>query len=146
MISGLNTDNRNSIEFFSDTHWDQLTEINITKSLREILYLARPLSKSLHIDLTIRSDDPETLRIIMKKNIVRCQNAHSQKLSSREIEVFNLIVQGFTNKQIATKIFVSFETVRSHRKNILHKTGCANTAMLIDYFHNAFADDNSNSY
>ncbi len=56
----------------------------------------------------------------------------------REIEILGLIMLGYTNQQIAEKIFVSFETVRSHRKHILEKTGAKNTAALINYYHETF--------
>jgi DNA-binding NarL/FixJ family response regulator len=51
-------------------------------------------------------------------------------LSKREKEVLRLMFDGLTNKEIAGKLFISFETVKSHRKNILHKTGSKNTAAL----------------
>ncbi len=59
-------------------------------------------------------------------------------LSIREIEVLGLIMLGYTNHQIAEKLFISYETVRSHRKNILTKTGASNTAALINYYHQTF--------
>jgi DNA-binding NarL/FixJ family response regulator len=49
-------------------------------------------------------------------------------------------MQGMTNHEIADKLFVSFETIKSHRKNILHKTGARNTAALVNYYHHAFFD------
>lgn len=52
-------------------------------------------------------------------------------LSSREKEILQLIADGFTNPQIAAKLFLSFHTVDSHRKNILTKFGVNNTASLI---------------
>jgi DNA-binding CsgD family transcriptional regulator len=45
---------------------------------------------------------------------------------------------GYTNQQIAEKIFISYETVKSHRKHILEKTGAKNTASLISYYHQTF--------
>jgi len=51
-------------------------------------------------------------------------------LSRREKEVLRMMFDGFTNKEIAQKLFISFETVKSHRKNILLKTGSKNTAAL----------------
>jgi len=51
-------------------------------------------------------------------------------LSKREKEVLRLMFDGLTNKEIADKLFISFETVKSHRKNILQKTGSKNTAAL----------------
>ena len=52
-------------------------------------------------------------------------------LSSREKEVLDLIADGFTNPQIAEKLFLSLHTVDSHRKNPLTKFGINNTASLI---------------
>lgn len=49
-------------------------------------------------------------------------------LSSREKEVLLLIADGFTNPQIATKLFLSMHTVDSHRKNLLTKFEVNNTA------------------
>jgi DNA-binding NarL/FixJ family response regulator len=52
-------------------------------------------------------------------------------LSSREKEVLHLIADGFTNPQIAAKLFISLHTVDSHRKNLLTKFSVNNTASLI---------------
>jgi two-component system, NarL family, nitrate/nitrite response regulator NarL len=52
-------------------------------------------------------------------------------LSSREKEVLQLIADGLTSPQIASKLFLSLHTVDSHRKNILTKFGVNNTASLI---------------
>lgn len=52
-------------------------------------------------------------------------------LTSREKEILELIAEGYTNPQIADKIFLSHFTVDSHRKNILAKLGVKNTASLI---------------
>ena len=52
-------------------------------------------------------------------------------LSSREKEVLLLIADGFTNPQIAERLFISLHTVDSHRKNLLTKFAVNNTASLI---------------
>src|SRR5665647_619590 len=52
-------------------------------------------------------------------------------LTPREKEVLELIAEGYTNPQIAEKIFLSPFTVDSHRKNLLAKLNVKNTAMLI---------------
>ncbi len=52
-------------------------------------------------------------------------------LSSREKEILGLIAEGYTNPQIAEKIFLSSFTVDSHRKNLLAKLNVKNTASLI---------------
>jgi two-component system, NarL family, nitrate/nitrite response regulator NarL len=52
-------------------------------------------------------------------------------LSSREKEVLQLIADGYTSPQIASKLFISLHTVDSHRKNLLTKFSVNNTAGLI---------------
>lgn len=54
-------------------------------------------------------------------------------LSKREVEVLSLIAEGYTNFEIADKLFTSKRTVEGHRQNLLDKTGSRNTAALIRY-------------
>jgi len=53
------------------------------------------------------------------------------ELTPREKEILQLIAEGYTNPQIAEKIFLSPFTVDSHRKNILAKLKVKNAATLI---------------
>lgn len=54
-------------------------------------------------------------------------------LSMREIEVLNLIAEGFTNQEMADKLFLSKRTVEGHRQMLIDKTGSKNTAALIRF-------------
>lgn len=54
-------------------------------------------------------------------------------LSKRELEVLVLVAEGFTNAEIADKLFTSKRTIETHRQNILEKTQAKNTANLIKY-------------
>jgi len=54
-------------------------------------------------------------------------------LTRREKEVLSLISEGNTNAEIAEKLFISADTVNSHRKKLLAKLEVKNTAMLIKY-------------
>ena len=47
---------------------------------------------------------------------------HSQ-LSDRELEILQLIADGFENDGIASELYISRETVKSHARRILHKLG-----------------------
>lgn len=53
------------------------------------------------------------------------------ELTRREKEILGLIAEGYTNPQIAEKLFLSSLTVDSHRKNLLAKLEVKNTATLI---------------
>lgn len=52
-------------------------------------------------------------------------------ISPREAEVLKLIADEYTTKEIAAELFISFQTVLSHRKNLLFKLEVKNTAGLI---------------
>ncbi|HKK24477.1 MAG TPA: response regulator transcription factor [Gracilimonas sp.] len=54
-------------------------------------------------------------------------------ITDREREVLKLIVNEFTNQEIADKLFVSVRTIDAHRRNLLQKTGAKNTAGLVKY-------------
>ena len=55
------------------------------------------------------------------------------QLSEREIEVINLIREGLSSKEIATRLNIAIKTVEVHRHNILKKLKVKNTASLINY-------------
>jgi DNA-binding NarL/FixJ family response regulator len=52
-------------------------------------------------------------------------------LTKREKEVLELIAEGWTNQEIADKLFLNCSTVDSHRKNMLTKFNAKNTAALV---------------
>ena len=52
-------------------------------------------------------------------------------LSRREKEVLELIAEGYTNPEIAERLFISSFTVDSHRKNLIAKLNVKNTASLV---------------
>lgn len=54
-------------------------------------------------------------------------------LSDREIEVMNLIVQGFINKEIAEQLNIALSTVVTHRRNIMEKLGLKSVSALTIY-------------
>jgi len=53
------------------------------------------------------------------------------EISPREEEVLNHVASGLTDHQIADKLFISYHTVNSHRKNLLLKLDAKNTAELV---------------
>lgn len=54
-------------------------------------------------------------------------------ITDRELEIVKLIAEGYSNKEIADKLFLSAHTVTTHRKNIMSKLGVNNTAGLVLY-------------
>lgn len=70
---------------------------------------------------------------VMKKVLTRMQPQHPApvSLTPRELEVIEWMASANTYKQIATKLSVSEETVRSHAKNILEKMKQPNRAQAV---------------
>lgn len=64
-------------------------------------------------------------------------DAHRQNsippLTKREKEVLLNIAEGLTNAQIAEKLFISIDTVDTHRKNLHTKLNVNNTALLVRF-------------
>lgn len=56
---------------------------------------------------------------------------HQLWLSQREREMLKLVAEGLTNAEIADRIFLSPETIKSYRKNLLLKLDAKNTAVLV---------------
>jgi DNA-binding NarL/FixJ family response regulator len=54
-------------------------------------------------------------------------------LTKREKEVLVNIAEGLTNLQIAKKLFISIDTVETHRKNLHSKLNVKNSAMLVRF-------------
>ena len=85
----------------------------------------------------------EAIRMVMKGKIyLSFEAGHALKstqpedgsippLTKREKEVLIQIADGLTNNQIAEKLFISIDTVDSHRRNLHTKLNVRNTAMLI---------------
>lgn len=58
-------------------------------------------------------------------------SAHETQLSDRELEVFSLIGQGLTTKQIANKLCLSTKTIDTHKEHIKRKLNITNNNLLI---------------
>jgi DNA-binding NarL/FixJ family response regulator len=54
-------------------------------------------------------------------------------LSPRELEVLRLMAAGKSNRDIAEVLCISLNTVATHVRNILAKTGCANRTEAAAY-------------
>ncbi|WP_396186449.1 response regulator [Flavobacterium sp.] len=76
---------------------------------------------------------PKKISDILLNDSIGIQNSNYfiPKLTVREKEILNLIIQEFTTDEIAAKIFVSTKTVESHRSNLIQKLGVKNSAGLV---------------
>lgn len=95
-----------------------LLKSNTGKELSDAIL--RVMNGKSYFDLiqTFRADEHEVAQI---------------KLSEREIEIVKLLCEGLTSTQIADKLFIADQTVKTHRKNILRKVGVHNTSQLVQF-------------
>lgn len=56
-----------------------------------------------------------------------------ERLTDREREVFQLVVEGKTNPEIGKTLFISAKTVDNHRTRLMEKLGLHSTAELVRY-------------
>lgn len=62
------------------------------------------------------------------------RNSYGQiELTEREKDVLKLIVKEMTTQEIADKLFISVNTVETHRKNLISKLNVRNIAGLVKY-------------
>ncbi len=74
------------------------------------------------------------LKIVKIDKTLKVQKLKTKiNLSVREKEVLQYICQGFTNLEIAEKLFLSARTVDNHRASIIEKTNSKNTAELVGF-------------
>ncbi len=129
---------KEEIKLFETEEWSVNSEKQLIAKIQDIFAIARKLSKSAQISITLETDEVKELSFLVQRKINAPIEINNQKLSIREIEVLGLIMQGLTNNEIAERLFISYETVKSHRKNILEKTKAKNTAALINHYHQTF--------
>ncbi len=60
-------------------------------------------------------------------------NQTTELLTERETEIIKLIAEGFSNKEIGSKLYISHRTVDTHRTNLMKKLDVSNIAGLISY-------------
>ncbi|GAB4296941.1 MAG: response regulator transcription factor [Marinilabiliales bacterium] len=70
--------------------------------------------------------------IISQTNKKKKKTIHNN-LTDRDIEVLKLIANGFSNKEIGQKLYISHRTVDTHRTNIMKKLSINNIAGLIKF-------------
>ncbi|QYJ86671.1 LuxR C-terminal-related transcriptional regulator [Shewanella mesophila] len=81
------------------------------------------LAEAINKSMTHSQQHYETLQL--KQNLA--------KLTEREHQVLELLVQGKTNKQISEALFLSLRTIEVHRSNVMKKLKVHNMAELAKY-------------
>ncbi|MDD5570940.1 MAG: LuxR C-terminal-related transcriptional regulator [Bacteroidales bacterium] len=86
---------------------------------------------AISVNLSTPVDTGAQIEELLKENIRLKNQLLIKSLTAREEEVLKLIVQGLSNKEIAVNLFISVNTVDTHRKNLLRKLNAKNVAALV---------------
>jgi DNA-binding CsgD family transcriptional regulator len=127
-----------------DAQWDQLVRTNelygerlislgAQKQMR-VSYAAHSTTVNDHwlalfVTLSARLE-PNGAELIGAPR-VESSNGHASRLTNREREVVSLVALGATSRRIATELCLSPDTIRSHVRNAMSKTGAHTRAQLV---------------
>lgn len=69
----------------------------------------------------------------ISSNITVGEEDDEDALSARQIEILKLWGEGFSNQEIADKLFISVRTVETHKNHIMQKLNLKSTVDLVKY-------------
>jgi DNA-binding NarL/FixJ family response regulator len=80
--------------------------------------------------------DPELVVALADElSVAKTRDAGAESLTEREIEVLQLLAFGYTNRDIAKRLYISPDTVKTHLEHIYQKLGASDrTAAVAEAF------------
>jgi len=98
-------------------------------------YLSKqtPLQEILHAIYTVRAGGSSMSPSIARKiaNYYAPKTTSSHQLTDRQLEIIDKIVEGKSYKMVASELYISIDTVRSHIKNIYNTLNINSKGELI---------------
>ena len=89
--------------------------------------------------LAVRLVTPKTKTVVVEKQVFVNPNfvlneaaLNEMRLSPRELEVLQLMANGLSNQQIAERLFVSLNTIKTHTSNLFLKLEVERRTQAID--------------
>jgi ATP/maltotriose-dependent transcriptional regulator MalT len=109
--------------------WLELRLIIINHSQQLFTGIIAVIFTALGIWLALKLSRPRVREVIVEKQVLTpdrpfvFNEAEAERLglSKRELEVLQLMSEGHSNQEIAEKMFVSVNTVKTHSKNLFEK-------------------------
>ena len=110
--------------------WLEIRFIVFDHSFEIYIAINAVIFTALGIWLALKLSKPRVETVVVEKEVYLARNENfildeslvsKLALSKRELEVLNLLAQGFSNKEIAARLFVSLSTVKTHNQNIFVK-------------------------
>ena len=110
--------------------WLELRFIIFDHSFEIYIGFIAVIFTALGIWLALKLSKPKIQTIVVEKEVYVHRNENfvldtslvaKLELSKRELEILNLLAQGHSNQEIASKLFVSLSTVKTHNQNLFEK-------------------------
>ena len=110
--------------------WLELRFIIFDHSFEIYIGFIAIIFTALGIWLALKLSKPKIETVVIEKEVYVSRNENfildtsliSQlELSKRELEILSLLAQGHSNQEIATKLFISLSTVKTHIQNLYEK-------------------------
>jgi FixJ family two-component response regulator len=92
-------------------------------------FLTKPVSGTVLLE-RVQEAMEKSAQMRERSSASRAAAARLSTLTSREREVMNLVVEGYTSKEIAQRLNISYRTVEIHRAHLMQKSGAANMLEL----------------
>lgn len=108
---------------FITAYADQKTIANAFAS-EPVMYIVKPFTDT-QVLVAVQ------MAMLKRYNRKAEQAAIKLELTEREKEIALLVAQGLTSKQVAKKLFLSVETIKTHRRKMMQKNGVSNFPHLI---------------
>ena len=99
-----------------------------------VLKRARPEELLAAVRTVVRTDSlvfPDAIRRVAATRRTLAQPAWAHRLTARERDVLTHVARGETNAEIAESLVVSVETVKSHLRSLLAKSGSRHRTELV---------------
>lgn len=121
--------------------WLELRFIVLNYALEFYIGGVAILFTALGIWLALKLSRPKINTVVVEKEIylhrspeftVNEKELEKTGLSSRELEVLQLMAEGLSNQEIAAKLFVSLSTIKTHSSKVLEKMDVRRRTQAID--------------
>jgi DNA-binding NarL/FixJ family response regulator len=107
-----------NIPFIFVTAYDSIEVVKAAMGTQPVNYITKPFNeKQLLVSLATAFEKFD-------------KTEHNQP-TNKEIHILKLLAKGYSSKEIAEKLSLSYHTIESHRKNMLTKFNVKNIANLV---------------
>lgn len=114
---------------FLTGHGDVPTSVRAMKA-GAVDFLTKPIKRDVLLS-AVRAALARDMRVHTSREQLRDLRARFAKLTPREREVFDLVVEGRLNKQIAAELGMAERTVKAHRGQVMSKMQATSVAELV---------------